>query len=221
MPTVHYANHNFLKQNNLRIDWSIDDNGLDRSASSSFVDENQISVNNGDKFTSKKKLTKPKNDDNQLIKGRSLSLYSEGKKSKAKRTAKDSSNIRCSGGYKSQKQLDSSSSHRNGIRKYPAGLDNASNLKRKEIVKGGLQERKRQRSGYCYLSSTPDQSKAYSNTNNTLQKMPSGNFNNHNTTLDKSLGLYMASKSLEIMTASLVEAVEPTIILGINVTVKL
>ena len=219
MPTVHYANHNFLKQNNLRIDWSIDDNGLDRSASSSFVDENRISVNNNKvKFTVKNQTTK--NDDNQLIKGRSLSLYSEGKKSKAKRTAKDSSNIRCSGGYKSQKQLDSSSSHRNGIRKYPAGLDSASNLKRKEIVKGGFQERKRQRSGYL-LSSTPDQSKAYSNSNNTLQKMPSGNFNNHNTTLDKSLGLYMASKSLEIMTASLVEAVEPTIILGINVTVKL
>ena len=128
-----------------------------------------------------KKLTKPKNDDNQLTKGRSLPL-SEGKKSKAKRTAKDSSNIRCSGGYKSQKQLDSSSSHRNGIRKYPAGLDSASNHKRKEIVKGGFQERKRQRSGYL-LPPTPDQSKAYSNSN-TPQKMPSGDFNNDNTTLD-------------------------------------
>ena len=181
MPTVHYANHNFLKQNNLRIDWSIDDNGLDRSASSSFVDENRISVNNNKvKFTAKKKLTKQKNYDNQLTKGRSLPL-SEGKKSKP--TAKDSTNIRCSGGYSSQKQLDSSSSHRNVIRKYPAGLDSASNHKRKEIVKGGFQERKRQRSGYL-LPPTPDQSKAYSNSN-TPQKMPSGDFNNDNTTLDK------------------------------------
>ena len=134
MPTVHYANHNFLKQNNLRIGWSIDENALDRSAS--FVDENRVSVNDKGKCKAKKP------------------------------TAKDSIRIQCSG-VDSQKQLESSSSHGNGNRNYPGS---ASNLKRKEIVKGGSQqqhEQKRQRSGHL---STHDQSKAYSDSN-TSQKM--------------------------------------------------
>ena len=170
MPTVHYANRNFLKQNNLHIDWSIDETGLERSAS--FVDEKKQTLDE------RRSIAKSINTSNLKRISDEIIWIREGK---AEHPA-----------YLLQDWIDTSSgsSSDSSIMNNMLWVEWASNgrkelIHKHQIVKGGLQERKRHRPGY--LSPTPDPSKAFSNSNTSSQQMQSGGFNykNDSTTLDK------------------------------------
>ena len=175
MPTVHYANRNFLKQNNLHIDWSIDETGLERSAS--FVDEKKQTLDE------RRSIAKSINTSNLKRISDEIIWIREGK---AEHPA-----------YLLQDWIDTSSgsSSDSSIMNNMLWVEWASNgrkelIHKHQIVKGGLQERKRHRPGY--LSPNPeDQSKArmdYTSCNNNKKKdMSSGDFNSDNghTTLDK------------------------------------
>ena len=172
MPTVHYANRNFLQQNNLHIDWSIDDEtGLDRRSASFVEDEKQTFLNES-KSIAKRFTTTTDYDKKHVSRGYCNSNQRKQNQintSNLKRISDEIIWIREGKAehpaYLLQDWIDTSSSGSGSSSSSDTSNNNnmlwvewASNgrkecIHKEQIVKGGLQERKRKRPGY-FLSPT-------------------------------------------------------------------